>query len=462
MEHYDAVIIGSGQGGTPLAKKLAQAGWKTALIEKRFVGGTCVNDGCTPTKTMIASAKVAYTVAQAAKWGVEVSGFRVNLPTVINRKTEVVNSFRNGSQKGLESTANLTLLFGKAFFTGKKQVQINLPAGDSQTITANKIFIDAGTNPRVPAIPGLVDVGYFTSTTLLDFEELPAHLLILGGNYIALEFGQMYRRLGSQVTILEQSEQFLKKEDEDVAAEVRQFLEQEAIQILTQTKATKVTRSKEGIQVTITSSGKESEIVCSHILVATGRTPNTPKLNLPAADVKTDSKGYIVVNEKLETTASDVYALGDITGGPKFTHISYNDYVILYRNLLEQQNKTTTDRLVPYCLFTDPQVGRVGLTEKEAREQGLPIKVAKLPMTSVARAIETGDTRGLLKAIVAAETNQIIGVAVVGQEGGEIMSVLQMAMVGKIDYKQIKEMVFAHPLYAESLNNLFLALDKPK
>ncbi len=462
MEHYDAVIIGSGQGGTPLSKKLAQAGWKTALIEKQFIGGTCVNNGCTPTKTMIASAKVAYTVAQAAKWGIEVPEFQINLPTVMHRKTEVVNSFRNGSRKGLEKTSNLTVIFGEAFFTAKNQIEIKLPAGSSQTITADKIFIDAGTRPRVPDIAGLTEAGYFTSTTLLDFEEIPTHLLILGGNYIALEFGQMYRRFGSQVTILEQNEQFLKKEDEDVAAEVRRFLEQEEIQILTQTKATQVTRNKEEIRVTINRQGKESEITCSHILVATGRTPNTQNLNLEVAGVKTDEKGYIVVNEKLETTAPDIYALGDITGGPKFTHISYNDYVILYRNLLAQQNRTTTDRLVPYCLFTDPQVGRIGLSEKEARQQGRYIKVAKLPMSSVARAIETGDTRGLLKAVVDGETNQIIGVAVVGQEGGEIMTVLQMAMVGKIDYKIMQEMVFAHPLYAESLNNLFMALDKPK
>ncbi|RDC63436.1 mercuric reductase [Adhaeribacter pallidiroseus] len=462
MKHFDAVIIGSGQGGTPLAKKLAQAGWKTALIERRFIGGTCVNDGCTPTKTMIASAKVAYTVAQAAKWGVEVPEYHLNLPAIIHRKTEVVHFFRNGSQQGLEKTPNLTVIFGEAYFTGNKQIHVNLKEGGSLIITADQIFIDAGTRPKVPDIPGLAEVGYFDSTTILDFTELPPHLVILGSNYIGLEFGQMYRRFGSQVTILEHNEQFLKREDEDVAAEVRQFLEKEEIQILTQTEVTCVTRHKKDIQLSVSSKGQVTEITGSHILVATGRKPNTDTLNLEAAGVEVDSKGYIVVNEKLETTAPGIYALGDITGGPKFTHIAYNDYVILYHNLLEQQNSTTKNRLVPYCLFTDPQVGRVGITEKEARQQGLNVKVAKLPMASVARAIETGDTRGLLKAVVDAETNQIIGVAVVGQEGGEIMSVLQMAMLGKIDYKQMKEMVFAHPLYAESLNNLFLTLDKPQ
>ncbi|PSR55743.1 FAD-containing oxidoreductase [Adhaeribacter arboris] len=460
MEHYDAVIIGSGQGGTPLAKKLAQAGWKTALIEKELVGGTCVNNGCTPTKTMIASAKAAYTVAWAAKWGVEVPDFRVNLAAILHRKTQVVDQFRNGSQLGLENTANLTLIFGEAFFTGKKQIQITLTKGGSKVITANKIFIDAGTRPRVPDIPGLAEAGYFTSATLLDFNQIPEHLVILGGNYIGLEFGQMYRRFGSKVTILEHNKLFLKREDEDVAAEVQKFLRDEDIQIFTQASATRVTKTQNGLLITLETSGQESTMACSHILVAAGRIPNTNKLNVEAAGVKTDKQGYIVVNEKLETTAADIYALGDITGGPKFTHISYNDYVILYRNLLEQKHETTANRLVPYCLFTDPQVGRVGLTEKEARQQGQNIKVAKLPMTSVARAIETGDTRGLLKAIVDAESGQILGVAVVGQEGGEIMSVLQMAMVGKIDYKKMKEMVFAHPLYAESLNNLFLALDK--
>ncbi|MDQ4140618.1 MAG: mercuric reductase [Bacteroidota bacterium] len=460
MEHYQAVIIGSGQGGTPLAKKLAQTGWKTALIEKQQVGGTCVNNGCTPTKTMIASAKVANTVAQANIWGVEVNSFKINLPAIIDRKAQVVEKFRSGSQKGLENTDNLTLIFGEASFSGKKQIRINLNVGGSKTITADRIFIDAGTRPTVPDIPGLAEADYLTSTTLLDYLELPEHLVVIGGSYIGLEFGQMYRRFGSRVTILEHNERFLKKEDEDIAAEVQNFLQEEGIRILTQASATKVTKNNKEKLLTISTQDKEIEIACSHILVASGRTPNTNTLNLEAAGIQVNNKGYIIVNEKLETTAPDVYAIGDITGGPKFTHISYNDYVILFRNLLEQKNETTTNRMVPYCMFTDPQVARIGLSETEAWKKGININVAKLPMGHVARAIETGDTRGLIKAVVDAESGQILGATVVGQEGGEIMSLLQMAMVGRVHYKIIKEMIFAHPLYAEALNNLFLALEK--
>ncbi|QMU29323.1 mercuric reductase [Adhaeribacter radiodurans] len=460
MEHYQAVIIGSGQGGTPLAKKLAQAGWKTALIEKNLVGGTCVNVGCTPTKTMIASAKVANTLAQAEKWGIEVNSFQVNLPKIIARKTQVVEKFRGGSQKGLENTANLSLIFGEASFVNQKQILIQLKTGGSQTITADKIFIDAGTRPAVPDIPGLQEVDYFTSTTLMESEQLPEHLVIIGGGYIGLEFGQMYRRFGSQVTILDHNDHFLDHEDEDIAAEVQTFLQDEGIQIYTQAKTSKVVKNKEQISLTVNIASQETEITCSHILLAAGRTPNTDTLNLQAAGVKTTAKGYIEVNNKLETTTPHIYALGDITGEAKFTHISYNDYVILYHNLLENKEETTTNRLVPYCMFTDPQVGRVGLSESDARKKKLNFKVAKLPMSQVARAIETGDTRGLIKAIIDSNNGQILGATVVGQEGGEIMSLLQMAMVGKVNYTILKEMILAHPLYAEALNNLFLTLDK--
>ena len=462
MKHYDAVIIGSGQGGTPLSKKLANAGWKTALIEKQYAGGACVNVGCTPTKTMIASAKAAYTAAKAEKYGVITDGFKINIATVIGRKNKVVESFRSASQKGLEKTENLDFIFGTASFIGDKKIKVDLNDGGEQEITADKIFIDVGGRPSIPEIEGLKEAGYYTSTTLMDLLQAPEYLLIIGGGYVGLEFGQMYRRFGSSVTILEYSERMLTREDEDIAGEVVKFLMEEGIEIRANAQVVKVKKQEAHLLVTVKINDEEKQIPCTHILVSAGRTPNTDTLNLSATGVEVNERGYIKINDKLQTTAEGIYAIGDVKGGPEFTHIAYNDYIILANNLLEGKQQSIKDRLVPYAMFTDPQLGRVGITETEARKQGLNIKVATLPMAHVARAIETGDTRGLMKAIVDADSGEILGAAIVGAEGGEIMSVLQMAMVGRIPWQQIKDMVFAHPLYAESLNNLFMALDEKK
>lgn len=461
MEHFDAIIIGSGQGGTPLARKLAGAGWKTALIEKQYVGGTCVNYGCTPTKTMIASAKTADFVARAPEWGVEVDGFRVNMQKVIARKTRVVESFRKGSQKALENTANLHLLFGEASFTAAKTIRVLLPDESIKTISGNKIFINVGTRPRVPDIAGLAQVGYFTSDTLPDLTEVPGHLLVIGGGYVGLEFGQMYRRFGSRVTILQHSDRFLSREDEDVAAALVQVLQDEGIEMRTGAQVRKAEKDKDEVLLTVRVQDKDQLIRCSHVLVAAGRVPNSGGLSLATAGVQTNDKGQVLVNDKLETSGPGIYAIGDVKGGPEFTHISYNDHLVLYHNLVENKNETITGRPVPYCMFTDPPLGRVGLTETQARDQGLDIKIATLPMSQVARAIETGDVRGLMKAVVEARSGRILGVAVLGTEGGETMSLLQLAMAGDLRVGQLKDMIFAHPLYAESLNNLFGKLDEP-
>ncbi len=460
MKHFDAVIIGSGQGGTPLSKKLANQGWKTALVEKKDIGGTCVNVGCTPTKTMIASAKAAYTVAQAGKWGIEVSDANINIATVLQRKNKVVESFRGGSQKGLEKTENLSLIFGEASFSGPNTIEVLLNAGGQETITADNIFIDVGTRPNIPSIEGLEEAGYFTSTSLMEFESIPDHLLIIGGGYVGLEFGQMYRRFGSKVTILQHGERLLPREDEDIVEEVLRFLQAEGIEILTNAQTIAVTKEGDKVIATVEVSGKERKIHCSHILVAAGRIPNTERLNLERGGIKTDKKKYIIVNDKLETSTKNIYAIGDVKGGPEFTHIAYNDYIILYNNLVNGKDESIKDRLIPYTMFTDPQLGGIGITEQEAKKKRLNIKVATLPMTHVARAIETGDTRGLMKAVVDADTGKILGATILGPEGGETMSVLQMAMAGGITWHQIKVMVFAHPLYAESLNNLFMQLAK--
>ncbi|MBS1522140.1 MAG: mercuric reductase [Bacteroidetes bacterium] len=461
MKTFDAIVIGSGQAGGPLAKKLALSGKKTALIERRYVGGTCVNDGCTPTKTWVASAKAAYMASKGHALGVDIKSFKVNMGQIQKRKDDVVSLFRNGSQKGLEATKGLSLIFGEAAFTGPKTISVKLNDGKVEEMKADLIFMNTGCRPIIPEIEGLKDIGYLTSTSILELTKVPEHLLVIGGNYIGLEFGQMFRRFGSKVTVLEKSARIVSQEDEDVSEELTKIIEEEKIKIIANSEAVKFKETGKGnLSVTIKTDGKDHKIKCSHVLIAVGRKPNTEVLALEKAGVKTDERGFIKVNDKLETNIEGIYALGDVKGGPAFTHISYNDFTIIYRNLVKGENLSIKDRLVPYCMFTDPQLGRIGLDETEAKKQGLKVKVAKLPMDHVARAIETGDTRGFMKAIVDPKTKKILGATVLGQEGGEIMTILQMAMEGGITYEQIRYFVFAHPLYAESLNNLFITIEE--
>jgi len=399
--------------------------------------------------------------ANSGPLGIKVKGFSVNMPKIKKRKDDIVHLFRNGSQHGLEATKNLTILFGEAAFTGEKTISVKLNDGKQKKIQGDWIFINTGASPYIPDIDGLNDIDYLTSTSILELDRVPKHLLILGGNYIGLEFAQMFRRFGSKVTVFEKGERIVGKEDEDVSEELTKILEEEDINIRTNTVAVGFKKKSGGkIVVSVLAGEDEKKIRCTHVLVATGRTPQTQQLNLPATGVGTDERGYIKVNDKLETNIKGIYALGDVKGGPAFTHISYNDYTIVYRNLIEKDKLTTKDRPVPYCMFTDPQLGHIGINEAEAKKQGLNYKVAKLPMSHVARAIETGDSRGFMKAIVDVDTKLILGATILGPEGGEIMTVLQMAMMGGITYEQIRWCVFAHPLYSESLNNLFMALDK--
>lgn len=457
MQKFDAIVIGSGQGGVPLAKKLAKAGWKTAIIEKRWIGGTCINDGCTPTKAMIACAEAAHTVASSKQWGITISGFQLDFEKMVARKNEIVTSFRGGATKGLEKTDGVTIFYGTASFTGPKTVAIKLRTDTTETITADHIFINTGTSPKIPDIPGLAQVPYLTNTTLLDLQTLPSHLIVLGGSYIGLEFGQMFRRFGCQVTIIERSN-LLKREDEDVSAAMKKIMEGAGITVHTGATIKQVEATGDAVRVVLNANGTSTTITGSHLLVASGRTPQTKELQLDTTGITTDEKGFIPVNEKLETSVPGIYALGDVKGGPAFTHISYNDHLILLKNLVEKQHATTTGRPVPYCVFTDPQLGRIGLTEKEARAQGTDIQVACLDMSKVARAIETGHTDGFMKAVVEKSTGKILGAAILGHNGGEIMSVLQIAMMAGMTALQIREMIFAHPLYTESLNNLFMTI----
>lgn len=462
VEQLDAIVIGSGQAGTPLSTALARSGMKTALVEREYIGGTCVNVGCTPTKTMVASGRVAFLARRGEDYGVHTGPISIDLRKVRDRKRRVVESFRSGSQKTIEKTQNLELIFGEARFTAPKTIAVKLKDGGQRTLSAKYVFINAGTRPSKPTIDELDSVPFLDNASIMELEAVPEHLLVLGGGYIGLEFGQLFRRFGSQVTIVQRPDQLLTREDPDVASEVTKILQQDGIEIVLNAKTTRVSRSDKGINVEVDLKGRAKTFTGSHLLVAIGREPNSDTMNLSAAGIETDEKGFIKTNDKLETTASGIYALGDIKGGPAFTHISYDDFRIIRANLLRGQNASIKDRLVPYCVFTDPQLGRVGMTEKEARASNPNVCIAKLPMTSVARAIELDETRGFMKAIVDAKTRQILGAAILGVEGGEVMAALEIAMMGKLPYTALKDGVFAHPTLCESLNNLFMALDDGK
>ncbi|SDD59950.1 Pyruvate/2-oxoglutarate dehydrogenase complex, dihydrolipoamide dehydrogenase (E3) component [Dyadobacter soli] len=459
MKHYDAIVIGAGQAGTPLCRKLAKLGLKTALIEKRWVGGTCVNDGCSPTKAMVASAKAAWSARHNETLGVHVGGITVDFDEIIDRKNSIVHMMRGNSEKRILDTAGLDLIYGTARFSGRKEITVSLPDGGTDTFTADKFFLNTGLKPVIPDIEGIHSIPYLTSTTIMELTEIPEHLLILGSGYIALEFGQMFTRFGSKVTIIEPSKRILKREDSDIAEEVTKILAQEDIEIITGTKAAGFSQNGHIINVTLETEGIKSQRTCTHVLVAAGRKPQLGEFGLEVAGIEVDKKGYIKVNAQLETSAEGIYALGDVKGGPAFTHISYDDYRQIIQLVVEKKQIDISDRLVPYCMFIDPQLGRVGITEQEAREKGLDIKVAVLKNDSVARSIETGDERGMMKAIIDAKTGAILGAAVLAEQGGEIVTILQMAMMGGITYDRLLNGVFAHPTYAESLNNLFMTLE---
>jgi pyruvate/2-oxoglutarate dehydrogenase complex dihydrolipoamide dehydrogenase (E3) component len=460
-EGYDAILIGSGQGGNPLAGALAAAGKKTALIERQDVGGTCINRGCTPTKTMVASARVAYLARRGADYGVDVGNVAIDLGRVRERKRAIVSSFRGGGEKRLEK-AHVELIRGEASFTGPQQIRVALRSGGERRLTAPQIFINTGTRSAAPPIEGLDTVPYLDNERIMELDQVPGHLVILGGGYIGIEFCQMFRRFGSKVTVIQSGPQLLSGEDPDVAGEVLKILRQDGIEVLLNARTEKITQSSGAIALTVVAAGQTLTVEGSHLLVATGRVPNTDALNPAAGGVQVDKRGYIQANDRLETSATGVYALGDVKGGPQFTHIAYDDYRILKANLLDGGKRTVRDRMVPYTVFMDPQLGRVGMTEGEARKSGRPIRVARMPMTSVARALEVDETRGLMKAIVDAESEEILGATVLGIEGGEVMAVFQTAMMGRIKFRTLRDAVFAHPTLAESLNNLFFHFDDGK
>ncbi len=443
---YDAIIIGSGQAGNPMAASLADHGWTVAIIEKGNLGGTCINTGCTPTKTMVHRALVAHYARDAARWGVRTHDVSVDLPTIVAQKNKIVQWKRDGQQTSIDKRPNLHLYRGIAHFTGPHELKVG-----EQLLQSERIFIDTGARAFIPAIPGLDSVGYLTNETIMELTELPEHLIVLGGGYIGLEFGQMFSRFGSRVTIIHKRDQIVPREDPEVAAELQRALEAEGITFLLNANTTRVEKRDSAIALTIEQSGAASTVTGSHLLVATGRRPNAEDLALEKAGIATNKDGTIKVNGKLETNVPGIWALGDVKGGPAFTHISYNDFQIVYGNLIEGKDLNIDKRIVPYCVFTDPQLGGAGMTEKEARAKGYKLKIGKVPMSVVARAYERDETAGLMKIIVDASNDRILGATILSGDGGETVQVLYSLMLADLPYTLLKEFVFIHPTWAEGL-----------
>ena len=456
MKRFDAIIIGSGQAANPLAKRLSKEGKRVALVEGARLGGTCINDGCTPTKTLVALAKVIKQARTALHYGLSFYNEVPDYFLVHQHTKQIVSAFRQRLESSLTEDPYITVYRGEAKFSGYKQIQVPFNEGSPIELSAPSIFINTGARAAIPNIEGLPSVRFYTSKTILELESLPKQLLIIGGGYIALEFAQIFRRMGSLVTIIERSARLLSGEDEDVGVEMTRILQTEGVQIITNATINAVVSEGDcTIRLEVLSTGKKSIFSGTHLLIATGRTPNTEKLALDKTNIQVDEKGFIPVNDHLQTKEPGIYALGDVKGGPAFTHVSYHDYIVLTEHLFGNKDGSIHNRLIPYCVFTDPELGRIGLTEKQAEEMGYDYSIAKMETSFIARAIESGETNGFLKAIVDNQTKRILGVSLICANGGELMSLFQIAMMGNISYDQLRDTMFAHPTYAEAINNLF-------
>jgi pyruvate/2-oxoglutarate dehydrogenase complex dihydrolipoamide dehydrogenase (E3) component len=446
---YDAIVIGSGQAGIPLSFRLADIGWQVALIEKSFLGGTCINNGCSPTKTMVHRAQVAHYARNAKRWGVRASNVSADMEAIVAQKNKVVHSFRGGKEKQMKQRPNLHFYSGQARFVNVHQIQVG-----ETLLESEKIFINTGGRPRDPHIPGLARVPHLTNESIMDLTVLPEHLIVLGGGYIGLEFAQMFARFGSRVTVIHNSGQILPREDPEISAELQRVLEEEDITFLLNARATRVEQDGGAIVVSVDRPSNPAVASGSHLLVAVGRRPNTDDLGLEKAGIEMDSCGFIKVNSRLETNVPGIWALGDVKGGPAFTHISYNDFQIVDANLTQGKNLTIDNRIVPYSVFTDPQLGRAGMTEKEARAKGYQLKIGKIPMSHVARAIERDETAGIMKIIVDAANDRVLGATTLAVEGGELIHVIYTLMLGNLPYTLLTGAVFIHPTLAEGFFNL--------
>lgn len=452
--HIDALVIGSGEGGKYLAWHLAKAGRATAVVERRWIGGSCPNINCLPSKNEIWSARVAHLARHAAAFGAVTGSVTVDMMKVQQRKRDMVDGLVT-MHLGKYEESGAELIMGEARFVAAKTCEVQLNDGGSQTISADRVFLNLGTHPTIPDVPGLRDAVPLTNIELLDLDRAPRHLIVLGGGYVGLEFAQAYRRFGSEVTIIERGPQLISREDPDVAAEIHRILAAEQIEILLSTTLLHVEgRSGEDVRLRLRTDDGERTLVGTDILVAAGRTPNTSGIGLDIAGVALDERGYITVNERLETTANDVWAIGECAGSPQFTHASLDDFRVI-RDNLAGNGRTTTGRVVPYCLFTDPPLARVGLSEEEARRAGIDVRVAKLPTSSVLRTRTTSQSDGFMKALVGANDDAILGFAMIGDEAGEVMAVVQTAMLAELPYTELRDAIFTHPTMAKGLNALF-------
>jgi pyruvate/2-oxoglutarate dehydrogenase complex dihydrolipoamide dehydrogenase (E3) component len=445
VESYDAIVIGTGQAGPPLAVRLAGAGKKVAILERKLFGGTCVNVGCIPTKTLIASARTAHVTRHAAAYGVAVGGeIRVDMQAVKARKDAVVHESSQGVANWLRGAPGITVIEGHGRFENARQVRVG-----ERLLEAPQIFINTGGRPAVPEMPGVQSVPFWTSSDMMQVDFLPEHLIIVGGSYIGLEFAQMYRRFGSRVTVIEMAPRLVGREDPEISAAIQSMLEAEGIAFRLNAKCVSFTRQGDGVAINVSCEEEPREISGSHLLLAVGRSPNTGDLGLERAGIKTDARGYIPVDDALQTGVPGIWALGDVNGRGAFTHTSYNDYEIVAANLLDGDTRRVTDRIPAYALFTDPPLGRAGMTEQEVRASGRPALIGTRAMSRVGRARERGETQGMMKILVDAESKLILGAALLGIEGDEAIHSILDIMYARAPYTVIQRAMHIHPTVTE-------------
>lgn len=444
-EKYDAIVVGTGQSGPSLAARLAQEGLKTAIIERKLFGGTCVNVGCTPTKALVASARAAYMARRGSDFGVVIDRpINVDMKQVKARKDAVVRSSTEGVENWLKNTPNLTVYEDHARFESTHRVRVN-----RELLEADKIFINTGARALIPDMPGLKEVNYLTNSSMMKVDFLPEHLIIVGGSYIGLEFAQMYRRFGSRVTVVEMQDRLIARDDEDVSATVKEILENEGVEIRLNAKCMTVEQCGNGVAINVECETGAPKVEGSHLLVAVGRTPNTHDLGLDKAGIETDPRGYIVVDDQLRTNISGIWAVGDVNGRGAFTHTSYNDFEIVVANLFDNDPRRATDRIMAYALYIDPPLGRAGMTEREVRESGRKALIGKRMMTRVSRARERGETQGFMKILIDAETKKILGAAILGIGGDEVIHSVLDVMYADAAYTIIQRAVHIHPTVTE-------------